>query len=176
MTTQVRGRVWKFGDNISGDNGIIEFGMVRDYTKPYDEKALAETCFKRIRLEFRSQVKEGDIVVAGRNFAHHNHPQVGVAIKACGIRAIVVESTDTSFVRKSLNVGLPVLIAPGITRLIADGEQLEVDFATGAVRNATSGTSLASKPYSARMIAIWQSGGLVEYLRQTVDAARVAAQ
>ena len=176
METQVRGRAWTFGDNISGDNGIIEFGMVRDYTKPYDEKALAETCFKRIRPEFRSQVKEGDIVVGGRNFAHHNHPQVGVAIKACGIRAIVVESTDTSFVRKSLNVGLPVLIAPGVTQLIADGEELEVDFATGVVRNVTRGMSLTTKPYSARMIAIWQSDGLVEYLRKTVDAVRVAAQ
>jgi 3-isopropylmalate/(R)-2-methylmalate dehydratase small subunit len=175
MSTRVKGRVWKFGDNISGDNGIIEFGMVRDYTKPYDEKALADTCFKRIRPEFRAEVKVGDIVVAGRNFAHHNHPQVGVAIKACGIRAIVVESTDTSFIRKSLNIGLPVLICPGVTAIVEDGGTLEVDFATGDV-GAAGGTSLTTKPFSERMIAIWQAGGLVAFLQQTVGTTRVAAQ
>ena len=57
------------------------------------------------------QIQPGDIVVAGRNFAIQNHMHASVALKESGIRCIAVESCDTGFLRKSLNIGLPVIVA-----------------------------------------------------------------
>ena len=106
-----RGRAWVFGDDISGDDGIIEFAIVRDsFGKEFDEDALRAMCFRRLRPEFPAQVKPGDIVVGGRNFAHHNHVEVSVAIRASGIAVVVVESCDAGFLRRALNNGLPVMI------------------------------------------------------------------
>ena len=130
MDFSITGRVWKFGDNISGDNGIIEFSVIRDFSQPFDESGLGKMCFAKIDPEFPDKVGKGDIVVGGSNFAHHSHPQVAVAIKAAGIAAVIVESTETGFLRKAINYGLPLLLCPGITGIVEAGEELSVDLAS----------------------------------------------
>ena len=161
----LQGRVWKFGDNIGGDDGIIQFSEVTDLGR-FDEPALKRMCFARVRPEFRDQVRQGDLVVAGRNFAIQNHAHACVALKASGIICVVVESCDSGFLRKCLNIGLPVLVARGVSELVQDGDTLCVDLQTGLLRNATSGNTLQTRPYSPQMLDIWQSGGLVPYSRK----------
>ena len=64
--TSPRGRMWKFGDNVHGDDGIIDFSIVREgFGKEFDEDALRAMCFRRLRPEFPAEVKPGDIVVGG---------------------------------------------------------------------------------------------------------------
>ena len=162
--TTLRGRVWKFGDNVSGDDGIIEFSIIREgFGKAFDEDALRAMCFRRLRPEFPEQVRPGDIVVGGTNFGHHNHVEVSVAIKASGIAAVIVESCESGIIRRALNVGLPIMTCPGITAAVQDGEPLEADPATGAIRTA-AGRLLQSRPFSPRMVQIWQAGGSIPLL------------
>lgn len=170
MSTLMQGRVWKFGDNVNGDDGVIDFSKVPDLGV-VDTPALKAMCFERIRPEFRSEVRVGDIVVGGRNFAIQNHMQAGVAIKACGIACVVVESCDMGFLRKSLNIGLPVVVCPGVHALAVDGEVLEVDPANGHVGVPGRGAGIRTRPYSAQMVAIWRSGGLVSYARERFTVA-----
>jgi len=158
------GRVWKFGDYIRGDSGILDFALIRDHSKPFNEKDLAANCFKNIRAEFADNVRKGDIVVAGKGFANYNHPQVSLAIKAAGIRCVLCESCEPSLVRKALNVGLPVLPVPGITRIVEDGEELEVDLEQGSIRNPKTGAALATSVLPERMLGIIEHGGVIEYL------------
>lgn len=172
MTTAIRGRVWKFGDNISGDDGVIDFSKVPDLGA-IDVAALRAMCFERIRPEFRAEVRAGDIVVGGRNFAIQNHMQAGVAIKQSGVACVVCESCDMGFLRKSLNIGLPVIVCPGVTGLAVDGAMLEVDPATGRVSAPDTATTLQARPYSPEMLAIWQAGGLVAYARTRCSAQAV---
>lgn len=170
-----RGRAWAFGDDVSGDDGIIEFAIVRDsFGKEFDEDALRAMCFRRLRPEFPQQVKPGDIVVGGRNFAHHNHVEVSVAIRASGIAVVVVESCDSGFLRRALNNGLPVMICPGIAAAARDGDIIGADPATGEVR-LPSGQVLRSKPFSERMVQIWQAGGTIPLLEREFAARRAAA-
>lgn len=169
------GRVWKFGDDVSGDDGIIEFAIVRDsFGKEFDEDALRAMCFRRLRPEFPAQVKPGDIVVGGRNFAHHNHVEVSVAMRASGIAVVVVESCDSGFLRRALNNGLPVMVCPGIAEAVGDGDIISADPATGEVR-LPSGRMLRSKPFSERMVQIWQAGGTIPLLEREFAARRAAA-
>ncbi|GAA0503288.1 hypothetical protein N5K27_08130 [Pigmentiphaga sp. GD03639] len=169
----LRGRVWKFGDQVCGDDGIIEFAAVRDgFGKPFDLDALRQMCFRQLRPEFPSQVRPGDIVVGGKNFAHHNHVEVSVAIKASGIAAVLVESCESGFIRRALSQGLPILLVPGITRAVADGDVIGVTPATGAIELA-DGRIIPSPPFSPQMVRIWESGGLVNALASEFAAARI---
>lgn len=163
-STLLRGRVWKFGDEVSGDDGIIDFSAVRDgFGKPFDEPLLKSMCFKRLNPVFPEQVRPGDLVVGGTNFAHHNHVEVSAAIKASGIAAVIVESCESGFVRRALSVGLPVMMAPGITKIVAEGDLIEADPASGQIR-ARDGTVIRALPFSDRMVHIWRSGGLIPSL------------
>jgi 3-isopropylmalate/(R)-2-methylmalate dehydratase small subunit len=169
-----RGRVWKFGDHVSGDDGIIEFAIIREgFGKAFDEDALRAMCFRRLRPEFPAQVRPGDIVVGGANFAHHNHVEVSVAIRASGIAVVVVESCEAGFVRRALNTGLPVMICPGISAAVQDGEVIEADPATGEVR-LPSGRVLRARPFSPRMVQVWRAGGVIPLLEQEFAARRAA--
>jgi 3-isopropylmalate/(R)-2-methylmalate dehydratase small subunit len=168
------GRVWKFGDDVSGDDGIIEFAVIREgFGKEFDEATLRAMCFRRLRPEFPDQVRQGDIVVGGRNFAHHNHVEVSVAIRASGIAVVVVESCESGFVRRALNAGLPVMTCPGIAAAVADGEVIEADPATGRIA-LPDGRVLQARPFSPRMVQIWQAGGTIPLLQQEFAARRAA--
>jgi 3-isopropylmalate/(R)-2-methylmalate dehydratase small subunit len=170
MTTLICGRVWKFGDNISADDGIIQYSNVPDLAT-FDIPALKAMCFADLQPNFRAEVHPGDLVVAGRNFGHHSHPHACVAMKESGIAAAIVESCDSAFIRKALNVGLPMVVCPGVSTMVEQGEQLELDLATGLVSNARSGATRQARPFSDRMIEVWQAGSLPRALRRRlVDA------
>lgn len=167
----LRGRVWKFGDQVSGDDGIIDFSAVRDgFGKPFDEPLLKQMCFRRLNPRFPLDVRPGDIVVGGANFAHHNHIEVSGAIKLSGIAVVVVESCESGFIRRALTQGLPIMVVSGITRHVADGDVISANPATGVIQLAT-GNTLQAQPFSDRMLAIWKAGGLVEALRQELQSA-----
>jgi 3-isopropylmalate/(R)-2-methylmalate dehydratase small subunit len=56
------GRVWKFGDDINTD--LIQPTSARNL--PLDQRHLA--CFSANRPGWSSEVRQGDIIVAGKNF------------------------------------------------------------------------------------------------------------
>jgi 3-isopropylmalate/(R)-2-methylmalate dehydratase small subunit len=167
--TAIRGRVWKFGDNISADDGIIQYSLVPDLGT-FDIPALKAMCFTLLDPEFPQKVRQGDVIVAGRNFAHHSHPHAGVAMKESGIAACLVESTDSPFIRKALNVGLPVVVCRGVSALVETGDMVEADLAAGVVRNPATGAELHFRPFCAEMIEVWESGGLAPALKRRVAA------
>ena len=158
-------RVWTFGDNISADDGIIQYSKVPDLAT-FDIPALKAMCFAELQPAFRQGVRPGDLVVAGRNFGHHSHAHACVAMKESGIAAAIVESCDSAFIRKALNVGLPMVVCPGVAAIAAQGDVLEVDLASGLVRNTASNASLTARPFSDRMIEIWQAGSLAGAMRR----------
>ena len=135
------------------------------------EPALRAQCFQAIEPAFVGEVRAGDLIVAGENFAHHSHPHVCVALKCSGIAAVVVESCDTHFVRKSLNIGLPVVVCPGIAGLVSRFDPIELDIAAGSVRNLAGGGGLNFRPYAPRMVAIVRAGGLIKLLKEEHAAA-----
>lgn len=161
----VEGRVWKFGDNISADDGIIQYSQVPDLGS-FDIPALKAMCFATLRPEFSSEVSRGDIVIGGRNFGHHSHPHAGVAMKESGLGGVFVESCDSAFIRKCLNVGLPVVTCSGISELCVDGDVLKADLEQGLVTNVSNGRTLEFRPYAPEMLQVWRAGGLAGALRE----------
>lgn len=170
--TKIEGRVWKFGDNISADDGIIQYSQVPDLGT-FDIPALKAMCFALLMPDFPQKVAKGDIVVAGRNFGHHSHPHACVAMKESGIAAVLVESCDSAFVRKALNIGLPVIPCKGITALVDEGDIITTDLSTGEVTNRRNGESLSYRPFAPQMIGVWRAGSLAEALKERLKEGAV---
>ncbi|MEC9342796.1 MAG: hypothetical protein VYD64_03010 [Pseudomonadota bacterium] len=170
----IEGRAWKLGDNISADDGIIQYSQVPDLGS-FDIPALKAMCFRTLIPGFAERVRRGDIVLAGRNFGHHSHAHACVAMKESGIDAVLVESCDSAFMRKALNIGLPVVPCPGATGLAEEGQRVRIDLARGQAVNTATGAAIAFRPFAPQMLEVWQAGGLAEALRRRIGRERAVA-
>ena len=152
-------RVWKFGDNI--DTDAIIPGR---FLTLYDPKELAKHTFEGTCAEFVSEVKEGDIVVAGKNFGcGSSREHAPLALIGSGVRIVLAQSFARIFFRNAINVGvLPVVCHE--TDIIADGETIKIDLKKGYVD--VGGKKLKLEPVPPFMQGIIDAGGLVNYAKQ----------
>lgn len=156
----MKGKVWKFGNDI--DTDIILPGRYLIYT---DEEELSKHCMEGLVSDFKSKVNEGDFILGGTNFGcGSSREHAPIAIKGCGISAVIAESFARIFYRNATNVGVPLLEAPGISKLIEDGEEIEVDMEKGVIISK-SGNEYEFKKLPPFMLEILESGGLINYLK-----------
>lgn len=159
-----KGSAHKYGANVDTD-AIIPARYLNVSTP--DE--LARHCMEDIDLEFVSKVKPGDIIVATSNFGcGSSREHAPIAIKASGVSAVIAESFARIFFRNSINIGLPLLESPDAVSAIDAGDEVEIDLASGTIRNITKNQVFTAKPYPDFMAQIIKSGGLIEYTRQKI--------
>ncbi|WP_067049518.1 3-isopropylmalate dehydratase small subunit [Methanofollis ethanolicus] len=152
-------RIWKFGNDI--DTDAIIPGR---YLTEYDPKKLAEHVFEGTRDDFRIAVKEGDVVVAGRNFGcGSSREHAPLALLGAGVKIVVAESFARIFYRNSVNTGLLPLICPD-TGALLEGHDLTVDLAGGSLES--EGARYPFEAVPPFMQEIVDAGGLVEYAKQ----------
>ena len=156
----MKGTAWKFGDDI--DTDIIVPGRYLIYT---DEERLAEHCMEGLDSDFDKKCKNGDFIVAGRNFGcGSSREHAPIALKGVGVAAVIAESFARIFYRNATNVGVPLLEAPGICELVENQEEIEVDMENGVITNK-NGESIEFKKLPPFMLEILEQGGLIEYLK-----------
>ncbi len=164
MVKVLRGRAWKFGDDISTDH--ITPG--RYYHLRSNMPELAKHVMEDADPEFMNKFRPGDFIVAGRNFGMgSSREHAPLALKIAGVSAVIAKSFARIFYRNAINVGLPVLIAD--TDGIEDGDEIEVDLTTGKIRNVTRGIEIESSPIPEFMLRILNEGGLVSFVRKHGD-------
>jgi len=160
----LRGKAFKFGDNISTDH--ITPGRFFHLRSNLPE--LAKHVLEDADPTFASRVKKGDFVVGGKNFGlGSSREHAPTVIKMSGVSAVLAKSVARIFFRNAINVGLPVLICD--TDLISEGDELEVDLAAGNVKNITSGAQLTFGRIPGAMLKILDEGGLVPYIKKYGD-------
>ena len=154
--SEIKGKVWNFGDNI--DTDVIIPGR---YLRTFDEKELAVHVLEGERADFTKGVQKGDIILAGDNFGcGSSRVQAAVAIKAAGVDVIIAKSFARIFYRNAINIGLPVVTAD----LEADdGDILSVDLEEGIIENQTKNTQVEIQPFNDFMFEILSDGGIVEH-------------
>lgn len=158
----IRGKVWKFGNSVD-TNVIAPLHVMRK--GEIDE--LAQHTMAALRPEFPAEVRQGDIIVAGANFGCGSHRQeANLVLEKIGIRAIVAESVARIFLRTSINLAYPPLVAPGIFSLVEDQEELEIDYPKGKIRNLRSGKELPLPTYPPSVEEIFDAGGILTLLRE----------
>ena len=160
----LRGKAFKFGDDISTD--LIVPGRLSHLRSNLPE--LAKHIMEDADSSFASRVRPGDFIVAGRNFGlGSSREHAPLAIKTAGVSAVLARSVARIFFRNSINVGLPVMICD--TSNIADGDELEVDLSASTIRDLSNGVQLFSGRVPEVMLHILEEGGLVEYIKKYGD-------
>jgi 3-isopropylmalate/(R)-2-methylmalate dehydratase small subunit len=155
----IKGRVWKFGDDINTDLVIPGFAIYL----PADEQP--RHCFSANRPGWVDEVAVGDILLAGRNFGVGSGRPIGEVFARLGIKAVVAESFNGLGLRNCVNVGLPSLPCPGILDAFNEGDIAEVDAVLGVVRNLSTGVSVTGNPLPPAIQEIVDAGGVEARLR-----------
>lgn len=157
------GRVFRYGDNI--DTDVI---IPARYLNTSDPKELAMHCMEDIDTDFTQQVKEGDIIVADKNFGcGSSREHAPIAIKASGISCVIAKTFARIFYRNAINIGLPILEYPEAVEGIQAGDTVEVDFIEGTIANVTSGKVYKAQSFPEFMQKIIEANGLVNYVRES---------
>lgn len=157
---KANGHVFKYGDNV--DTDVI---IPARYLNTSDPAELAAHCMEDIDKEFVNQVKKGDIIVADKNFGcGSSREHAPIAIKAAGVSCVIAETFARIFYRNAINIGLPIVECPEASRGIEAGDEVEVDFESGVIKNLTKGTSFQGQAFPEFMQRIIAAEGLVNYI------------
>lgn len=161
----VSGTVFKFGDNV--DTDVI---IPARYLNDPSEENLARHCMEDIDASFVGTVKKGDIMVGGRNFGcGSSREHAPIAIKASGVSCVIAAGFARIFYRNAINMGFPILECPEASEKINAGDTVSVDFATGEIKDETTGETFKAQPLPPFIENISKNGGLLEYLKSKLD-------
>jgi 3-isopropylmalate/(R)-2-methylmalate dehydratase small subunit len=171
MDTTYVGRVWKFGDKVSTDLMVPGSKVL---AKPgMTPQEAASHCMSANRPGWASEVKAGDILVAGVNFCCGSSRNCSAPLKVLGISVVLAESVARIHLRNAINSGLPTLVCPGILDVVDEGETLSVDIVTGEVENLTRGIRLQAEAWAkdSPPFQILMAGGFDAFMKEKLRAA-----
>lgn len=161
----VTGKVFRYGDNV--DTDVI---IPARYLNAPSPEELAKHCMEDIDASFASTVRPGDIMVGGANFGcGSSREHAPIAIQACGVRCVIAASFARIFYRNAINIGFPILECPEAAAAIQAGDTVSVDFATGVIRDDTTGKTFQAVAFPAFINRIIDHGGLLPYLKARQD-------
>jgi 3-isopropylmalate/(R)-2-methylmalate dehydratase small subunit len=159
----VKGRIWKFGDNI--DTDII---IPAKYLAHTDPKTLGLHCMEPLVPGFNEKVKPGDIIVSGYNFGcGSSREHAPIAISALGIPLVIAKTFARIFYRNAFNKGL-ALLETDIVDYIKDGEEIEADLVSGIIK--CGAIEKQAKPIPPFMVELINAGGLIQHLKRQLEA------
>lgn len=161
MSMILRGKAHKYGANVNTDEIIPA-----RYLNTSEPAELSKHCLEDIDKDFVGKVSPGDIIVASDNFGcGSSREHAPIAIKAAGISVVIAASFARIFFRNALNIGLPILESPQAAKAISDGDEVEVDFDKGIVKNISKNEVYTSQAFPEFMQKIINAGGLMGYIK-----------
>ena len=163
----LKGKVWKFGNNIDTDAIIPE-----RYLNTSDPDELAKHLMEDADKDFPSKVKSGDLIIAEANFGcGSSREHAPIAIKAAGIQAVVAKSFARIFYRNSFNIGLPIFESEEAAEKISEGDEIEIDADNGTIKNITKAEEYTAKPIPPFMQKLKSEGVLIEWTKRRIKAS-----
>lgn len=153
-------KIWKYNDNINTDT---LFPGKYTYTCSTPEE-IKPHLLEDLDPSFAKNVKEGDIILAGKNFGcGSSREQPVVGLKAVGIAAVVAKSFARIFYRSSINQGLLLIECPDAVISYSNGDKVSIDIENGKI--IVSGKSFSFPRLPKEILAIIDAGGLLLYTR-----------
>lgn len=162
MNTPIVGNCWKYGDNV--DTDVI---IPARYLNTSDPKELATHCLEDIDTSFVSEVKHGDIIVAGANFGcGSSREHAPIAIKASGISVVIAKSFARIFFRNAINIGLTILEHPYFSDECKKYDKISIDLENGCIENLTQNKKYECQKFPKEIQDLILSGGLINYTKK----------
>jgi 3-isopropylmalate/(R)-2-methylmalate dehydratase small subunit len=186
--TRVRGRAWVIRDQAGEAIDDIDTDMIfhNAHLAVTERAQMAQYAFGNLEgwKDFSKRARPGDLLVVGENFGAGSSRQQAVdCFLALGIAAVLGESFGAIYKRNAINAGLPLLACANIAHrgrqepgYVESGDQLEVDFVSGEIRNLGRGEEVPlGEALSGVQLDIYQAGDLFRYgLRCAAGAATEA--
>ena len=158
----IRGKVWKFGDDINTD--IISPGEYMDAS--YEE--IGKHAMERAFPGFADTIEQGDIIVAGKNFGPGSSRETAqIALLYAGVGGVIAKDFARIFFRNCINVGFPVVTFDGTDEL-NQGDEIVVDLLSGRIENITTGKVYFGSRLPQHVLSIVEDGGLKNHLKKTL--------
>ena len=148
-------------DNI--DTDVILPGT---YLKLHDYAEIAKHAMEGLDPDFHSKVKEGDFILAGKNFGcGSSREHAPIALSHSGIKAVLALSFARIFYRNAVDGAflLPIEIGEDAYKDISDGDELEINTDKNEIKNLTKNKTYSMKPFSEIISKIIAAGGLFKY-------------
>ncbi len=162
MKKIVTGKCHVFGNNIDTDQ--ICPGAYLELTDP---KEIASHCLEGADPEFKNKFAEGDIIIAGTNFGcGSSREHAAISLKNVGAGAVVAESFARIFYRNGINMGLSLIIAPGISELVNTNDELTLDTTSWTIKNLSTNKEIKCEAISDYAMNILNAGGIKPLLLQ----------
>ena len=162
MQKVLTGKAFVYGPNIDTDQ--IYPGRFLDLTDP---DQVGKHAMEGADPNFVKEVQSGDLIVASTNFGcGSSREHAAVTLKAAGVGAILADSFGRIFYRNVINLGVPLIVCPGISAIVKRGDQLTVDMTTGKVTNETTGATAQAQPLSDYVMNILDSGGIKPLIKK----------
>ena len=159
-----KGKVFKYGDNV--DTDVI---IPARYLNTSDPAELASHCMEDIDMDFVKKVKPGDIIVANKNFGcGSSREHAPISIKASGVSCVIASTFARIFYRNAFNTGLPILECEEAALKTDAGDELEVNFVTGEIKNITKNETYQAEPFPEFIRKIIDADGLVNYVKENL--------
>ena len=154
---KAHGTVHKYMDNV--DTDVI---IPARYLNSSDPSELAAHCMEDIDSDFVNNVKQGDIIAARNNFGcGSSREHAPIAIKASGIGCVIAATFARIFYRNAINIGLPIMECREAAENINPGDEVEVDFDTGVIKDITTGKEFKAEPFPEFIKDIINKNGLL---------------
>ena len=157
----IKGKVHKFGNDINTDDIISA-----KYLISTDAKELGSHCMEAIAPDFVKKIVLGDIIVAGNNFGcGSSREHAPLALKGCGVSAVIAKSFAAIFFRNAINIGLPFLELEVVDK-INDGDVVEIDISKGIIKNLSRNETYNTQGFPKFLQEIVEDGGLMNYIKK----------
>lgn len=135
------------------------------YLNTDDEAELAKHCLEDLDEEFPKKVQAGDVVVAGEDFGCGSSREHAVwAIRGAKVQTVIAKSFARIFYRNSINCGFHVIESADAVDRIQDGDEVEIDFNAGVIRDKTNGEQIKFMPLPDFALEIIRDGGLLNHI------------
>jgi 3-isopropylmalate/(R)-2-methylmalate dehydratase small subunit len=137
------------------------------YLNTDDVAELSKHCMEDLDAEFMGKISDGDIIVAGDDFGCGSSREHAVwAIAAAKIGAVIAQSYARIFYRNCINCGFYVIELPNAPEVINDGDEIEIDYKAGVIKNKTHGKEISFEPLPDFALEIINDGGLLEHIKK----------
>ena len=137
------------------------------YLNTDDQQELAKHCLEDLDKDFVNKVKKGDIIVAGEDFGCGSSREHAIwAIRAAGVQTVIAKSFARIFYRNAINNGFYIIESPDAIEKINDGDELDIDYRNGLIKNETAGIDIKFNPLPDFALEIIDAGGLLNKLVQ----------
>ena len=155
-------KAWTFGENMNTDEIIPG-----RYNITIDPLELAKKVFCEVKPEYAQNVQPGDVIVGGRNFGcGSSREHAPIAIKGSRVQCVIATSFARIFFRNAINIGLPILECPEAAADVHEGDDIDVNLATGEIFNRTNDHRYHAHPLPGFVLKIAEAGGIVNFLKE----------